>query len=311
MPRRKSGAGRVTPSRRHKKDDDAPIHVSDREREVFQAEIGGRAERWAEEYADIVEQLPLELQRTFHLLRELDQRSETAKTDMDSVWKAYSCARAESSDEAQRYAHLMRLRDTSQQSISLAEEKLALALSAYDTVDRQIRRLDNDLLKNERSLYAGLRHELEGHDDTLQTPVPKETDRFSPAGQLLTFWSGLVSLDPLVCLAYLQEHMQKQAPEPSTPRRTLSCHSTRSRRIPVSHATVTATVFPTEIWWLAITTTAPASGSTLGASVWISRPKAPGTANSAHHPIGKAPANKFRPMLHIVRRARLNMLYTY
>ncbi|AXA52232.1 chromatin modification-related protein [Malassezia restricta] len=217
MPRRKSGAGRVTPSRRHKKDDDAPIHVSDREREVFQAEIGGRAERWAEEYADIVEQLPLELQRTFHLLRELDQRSETAKTDMDSVWKAYSCARAESSDEAQRYAHLMRLRDTSQQSISLAEEKLALALSAYDTVDRQIRRLDNDLLKNERSLYAGLRHELEGHDDTLQTPVPKETDRFSPAGQLLTFWSGLVSLDPLVCLAYLQEHMQKQAPEPSTP----------------------------------------------------------------------------------------------
>ena len=90
-------------------------------------------------------------------------------------------------------------------------------LSAYDTVDRQIRRLDNDLLKNERSLYAGLRHELEGHDDTLQTPVPKETDRFSPAGQLLTFWSGLVSLDPLVCLAYLQEHMQKQAPEPSTP----------------------------------------------------------------------------------------------
>lgn len=217
MPRRKPGAGRVALSRRQTKDDDAPVHVLEKERDLFQAEIGGRAERWAEEYADIVEQLPLELQRTFHLLKELDQGSEKAKADMDSVWKAYSCARGELSDEAQRYAHLARLRDLSQQSISLAEEKLAMALSAYDTIDRQIRRLDNDLLKNERSLYAGLRHELEGHDDTMHTPVPRETDRFSPAGQLLTFWSGLVSLDPLVCLAYLQEHMQKQAPEPSTP----------------------------------------------------------------------------------------------
>lgn len=109
-------------------------------------------------------------------------------------------------------SHLLKIRDKSQLICSLAEEKLALALSAYDTVDRQIRRLDIDLLKNERSLYAGLRKELESSNSmessTSSTPVPKDSDRFSPSGQLLTFWSALISLDPLVCLEYLKEHMQ-------------------------------------------------------------------------------------------------------
>ena len=122
------------------------------------------------------------------------------------------------SSAATSKSHLLKIRDKSQLICSLAEEKLALALSAYDTVDRQIRRLDTDLLKNERSLYAGLRKDLESSNSmefpTSNTPVPKDSDRFSPSGQLLTFWSALVSLDPLVCLEYLKEHMQSNREMP-------------------------------------------------------------------------------------------------
>lgn len=107
---------------------------------------------------------------------------------------------------------LLRMQDRYAYAASVADEKVALAMSAYDTVDRHIRRLDMDLLKNERSLYAGLRSEVQGTaaDDAVRhgTPVPKETDRFSQDGQLLAFWSGLVGLEPLTCLAYLREHIQ-------------------------------------------------------------------------------------------------------
>ena len=50
MPRRQ----RAHASKRRKvdDDDDAPIVVSAKERELFDAEIGGRAERWAEEYSE-------------------------------------------------------------------------------------------------------------------------------------------------------------------------------------------------------------------------------------------------------------------
>lgn len=109
---------------------------------------------------------------------------------------------------SERHAQLAQIYAASQSAVSMGEEKLALAVAAYDTIDRHIRRLDIDLLKNERSLHAGLRKELT--DDTPSegtAPLPLASDRFSPEGQHLTFWSGLVSLDPLTCLAYLKEHL--------------------------------------------------------------------------------------------------------
>ena len=123
--------------------------------------------------------------------------------------------KAETSSESSIH-HLKQMQERTQRMLELSEEKLALAISTYDTVDRHIRRLDNDLLKNERSLHAGLRRELtESSDGTQvqQTPVPMDSDRFSPDGQLLTFWSGLISLSPLTCLAYLKEFMQKTKDE--------------------------------------------------------------------------------------------------
>ena len=114
---------------------------------------------------------------------------------------------------AGRHDLLLRLSTRAQSTVSIGDEKLALAVAAYDSVDRHIRRLDADLLKNERSLHAGLREELAGKSagDGTTTALPLARDRFSPDGQLLTFWSGLVHLDTLTCLAYLKEHLGKEA----------------------------------------------------------------------------------------------------
>lgn len=172
------------------------------------------------------------------------------KTEIDVLWKQYCAARhcgplaaeahaevkqethgdesgaassaasgaagntASTSDAAaERHDLLLRLSARAQSTVSIGDEKLALAVAAYDSVDRHIRRLDADLLKNERSLHAGLREELAGKpaNDGTTTALPLASDRFSPDGQLLTFWSGLVHLDTLTCLAYLKEHLAKEA----------------------------------------------------------------------------------------------------
>lgn len=56
-----------------------------------------------------------------------------------------------------RRSILKQIAESSNEAIRSAEEKVGLAATAYDWVDRHIRRLDSDLLKSENSLTMGLR----------------------------------------------------------------------------------------------------------------------------------------------------------
>lgn len=58
---------------------------------------------------------------------------------------------------AARLSLLASIAQSSSESIKIAEEKVGLAVTAYDWVDRQIRRLDADLQKSENTLLLGLR----------------------------------------------------------------------------------------------------------------------------------------------------------
>ena len=60
-----------------------------------------------------------------------------------------------STSSASGKQQLRAMRRAADASIDDAEERLALATSLYDVVDRHIRRLDADLQKNEDSLYKG------------------------------------------------------------------------------------------------------------------------------------------------------------
>ncbi|WFD20580.1 hypothetical protein MCAP1_002827 [Malassezia caprae] len=258
MARRK----RMKQTRRAEDDDEkAPLPLPEAEVEDFRSKIQDRSERWAEEYSEVVDELPLELQRTFVLMKELDDRSEHMKGNIHETWQQYCTARSQdASDDAvaasSRTSQLREIRDHTQKAVSLSEEKLALALSAYEVVDRQIRRLDMDLLKTEKSLCAALRQEMTdalqpSSSNRVHVPVPKETDRFSPEGQLLTFWSGLISLDPLTCLAYLREFLQSDTPAPDAGKKKRKTSEKRSETPSnlgptASQHTVIATMSPTE-----------------------------------------------------------------
>lgn len=200
-------------------------------------------QRWAEEYYEIVDQLPLELHRTFALMRELEIKMQDKVEFMASHTIAYRDARlasrsnggstdgvnaeearingvedgvehvlqpdygsssdrdAEGEDvdevyhdvegngavqatpseadrptideiltppppaatnaaatpRAARESLLSAIARASSDAIRAAEEKVGLAVTAYDWVDRHIRRLDADLQRSESSLLLGLR----------------------------------------------------------------------------------------------------------------------------------------------------------
>ena len=115
-----------------------------------------------------------------------------------------------STSSASGKQQLRAMRRAADASIDDAEERLALATSLYDVVDRHIRRLDADLQKNEDSLYKGLRQEIEAEQTSgggRHSKAPWISDRLAPEGQLLPFWSSLVAMDPRVCLEYLKEYL--------------------------------------------------------------------------------------------------------
>lgn len=249
----------------------APREESEEERAKREREEVELMERWHEEYFEIVEQLPLELQRSYALMREMETKFQDRVQLVASRTRAYRDARiiyanltpeqkaaeiarekqsiqdaldkstlpheegislseadAEGEDDAEVFhelagdllpkpdlentaaseesqpeqrqnfndqeeevtinqisdtkerpsddtplptnpsAHLAPTRterlsllasiaQASSESIKIAEEKVGLAVTAYNWIDRQIRRLDADLQKSENTLLLGLR----------------------------------------------------------------------------------------------------------------------------------------------------------
>ena len=183
--------------------------------------------RWTEEYFEIIEQLPLELHRSYALMRELEGQmqgrvaslaknvvryrdarfalnhsleSKAIAAAMDDREASAAAAQAgpgepsASSSEREngttaaatpdrshssspskptptpgnsaktaplsqaRRLHLLRqISQASDEAVRAAEEKVGLAITAYEWVDRHIRRLDGDMAKVEDSLLLGLR----------------------------------------------------------------------------------------------------------------------------------------------------------
>ena len=202
--------------------------------------------RWIEEYFEIVEQLPLEMHRTFALMRELEGQMQTRVGSMVQNMVVYRDARmamqkhlgaadkrgptdephdessrnsvvgAGSEDEAEnllggsqgkkklagehdhveiisageppttlvldkncRRELLRSISVAANESVKAAEEKMGLAATAYNWIDRHIRRLDADISKLESSILLGLRsgtEESRGAREALGLPVDDEIE---------------------------------------------------------------------------------------------------------------------------------------
>ena len=199
--------------------------------------------RWTEEYFEIVEQLPLEVHRTFALMRELEGQMQARVSGMVQNMTTYrdarlalqkrinslsdaplspasqqnndgrSINRGGSEDEAEdllggsqdaplngqghdsgdvemltvdgtnasdildkdeRRELLRSISLAANESVKAAEEKMGLAATAYNWIDRHIRRLDADISKLESSILLGLRsgtEESRGAREALGLPV--------------------------------------------------------------------------------------------------------------------------------------------
>lgn len=99
-----------------------------------------------------LESLPTELERNFKLMRKLDDRAQTAMKSIDSHAKEFMRKLADNSSQMSEEERKERLRDIQQLFVKAKEysdDKVQLAIQTYELVDKQIRRLDNDLARFE------------------------------------------------------------------------------------------------------------------------------------------------------------------
>ncbi|XP_063074964.1 inhibitor of growth protein 5-like [Engraulis encrasicolus] len=106
---------------------------------------------YLEQYLDSIEGLPFELQRNFSLMRELDNRTQEQKTEIDNLAEDYIASVKELAPE-QRVHHLQKIENAYSKCREYSDDKVQLAVQIYEMVDKHIRRLDADLARFENDL---------------------------------------------------------------------------------------------------------------------------------------------------------------
>ncbi|XP_053895877.1 inhibitor of growth protein 5 isoform X1 [Malaclemys terrapin pileata] len=114
---------------------------------------------YLEHYLDSIENLPCDLRRNFQLMRELDQRTEDKKAEIDSLAAEYISTVKHLLPE-QRVEYLQKIQNAYCKCKEYSDDKVQLAMQTYEMVDKHIRRLDADLARFE----ADLKDKLEGSD---------------------------------------------------------------------------------------------------------------------------------------------------
>ncbi|KAH8403360.1 hypothetical protein KR222_011353 [Zaprionus bogoriensis] len=107
---------------------------------------------YLENYLDGLESLPTELERNFKLMRKLDDRAQTAMKSIDSHAKDFMrklAADNGSMSEEERKERLENIKALFGKAKEYSDDKVQLAIQTYELVDKQIRRLDNDLARFE------------------------------------------------------------------------------------------------------------------------------------------------------------------
>ncbi|XP_039502181.1 inhibitor of growth protein 5 isoform X1 [Drosophila santomea] len=106
---------------------------------------------YLENYLDGLESLPTELERNFKLMRKLDDRAQTAMKSIDSHAKDFMRKLGENGamSEEERRERQEDIKALFGKAKEYSDDKVQLAIQTYELVDKQIRRLDNDLARFE------------------------------------------------------------------------------------------------------------------------------------------------------------------
>ncbi|KAG1669415.1 Inhibitor of growth protein 5 [Nymphon striatum] len=106
---------------------------------------------YLEHYLDSLESLPVELQRNFTLMRDLDSRAQNIMKEIDGLADEYLklVASINSDDRKDRVDYVQKLFSKARE---YGDDKVQLAMQTYEMVDKHIRRLDSDLARFEAEL---------------------------------------------------------------------------------------------------------------------------------------------------------------
>ncbi|XP_076328499.1 inhibitor of growth protein 5 isoform X1 [Tachypleus tridentatus] len=106
---------------------------------------------YLEHYLDSLETLPLELQRNFTLMRELDTKAQELLKNIDIIAEEYLKNVRNLSPE-QKTHHMEKIQKLFEKTKEYGDDKVQLAMQTYEMVDKHIRRLDADLARFEADL---------------------------------------------------------------------------------------------------------------------------------------------------------------
>ncbi|XP_012257962.1 inhibitor of growth protein 4 [Athalia rosae] len=127
---------------------------------------------YLEHYLDSLDNLPIELQRNFTLMRDLDSRAQGLMTDIDKLADEYlKNVKTLSTDK--KKDQLNHIQSLFNKAKEYGDDKVQLAIQTYELVDKHIRRLDSDLA----------RFEAEIQDKALNTNRVQEESTVSKKGR--------------------------------------------------------------------------------------------------------------------------------
>ncbi|CAB3374602.1 inhibitor of growth protein 4 isoform X2 [Cloeon dipterum] len=113
---------------------------------------------YLEHYLDSLEHLPIELQRNFTLLRDLDARAQNLMQTIDKYATeyleglAYPTNKSSSMSSDKKKELISNIQKMFNKSKEYGDDKVQLAIQTYELVDKHIRRLDNDLARFEAEI---------------------------------------------------------------------------------------------------------------------------------------------------------------
>ncbi|KAF7987511.1 hypothetical protein HCN44_003273 [Aphidius gifuensis] len=106
---------------------------------------------YLEHYLDSLEHLPIELQRNFTLMRDLDARAQGLMKEIDKLADDYlKNLKKELPDKKKE--QLMHIQSLFNKAKEYGDDKVQLAIQTYELVDKHIRRLDSDLARFEAEI---------------------------------------------------------------------------------------------------------------------------------------------------------------
>ncbi|XP_046668253.1 inhibitor of growth protein 5 [Homalodisca vitripennis] len=120
---------------------------------------------YLEQYLDSLEHLPIELQRNFTLMRDLDARAQNVMRNIDKMADEYlqNIKLLSPDKKKEKMNDIMAQFNKAKE---YGDDKVQLAIQTYELVDKHIRRLDSDLARFESEIQDKALSNTRSQEDT-------------------------------------------------------------------------------------------------------------------------------------------------